>query len=237
MNVKDNVIVGAEALIRWREPNGKLIFPDEFIPMAERSSLIEGIDAIVIDKVFAQVQAWQSSKVELEHVSINLSARIFSQSDKLIKLLEDNIQKYAIPPSSIKIEITEGMLVDNIDQVIKTMHSLKSLGFILAIDDFGTGFSSLNYLKQFPIDVLKIDRSFIMDMHQSYKNLSIVRSIVDLAHNLGFSVIAEGVELIEHVNELHELACEEYQGYYFSRPVEVCEFETLFSEKKLINEA
>ena len=231
VNVENDAIVGAEALIRWREPNGKIIFPDDFIPMAERSALIEEIDAIVIDKVFAQVRDWQKNNLNLKHVSINLSARIFSQSDKLFGLLEDNLDTYNIAPSKIKIEITEGMLIDNIEEVIKTMHRLKSLGFILAIDDFGTGFSSLNYLKQFPIDVLKIDRSFIMDMHHSYKNLSIVRSIVDLAHNLGFRVIAEGVELLEHVKELQGLECEEYQGYYFSKPLEVTQFEAFFRSK------
>ena len=132
--------------------------------------------------------------------------------------------------SLIKIEITEGMLVSNFETVISTMHRLKSLGFTLAIDDFGTGFSSLNYLKIFPIDVLKIDRAFIFDMHDSDKNKSIVKSIIDLAHNLGFSVIAEGVEEAEHANQLSVMGCEEYQGYYFSKPLPVREFESLVEQ-------
>jgi diguanylate cyclase (GGDEF)-like protein/PAS domain S-box-containing protein len=234
VDVTNNVIVGAEALIRWREPNGELVFPDQFIPLAEKSGIIEQIDTIVVDLVFKQMAQWNAGKVNLKHVSINLSARIFSQADKLISLLESKVEKYQIQPSQVKIEITEGMLIENIEQVIETMKRLKTLGFILAIDDFGTGFSSLNYLKQFPIDILKIDRSFIMDMHESPKNKSIVRTIVELAHNLEFNVIAEGVEMEAHLSTLAELGCEEFQGYYFSKPLEIDRFETLYAENKKI---
>jgi diguanylate cyclase (GGDEF)-like protein/PAS domain S-box-containing protein len=235
VDVSKNIIVGAEALIRWREANGEMIFPDEFIPVAEKTGLIEQIDEIVVDKVFKQISIWNNSDISLNHVSINLSARIFSQADKLISLLEDKLSTYKINAYQVKIEITEGMLVENVNVVIDTMCRLKALGFILAIDDFGTGFSSLQYLKQFPIDILKIDRSFIMDMHDSHKNKSIVRTIVELAHNLDFSVIAEGVERVSHLDELTKLGCEEYQGYYFSRPVAVNQFETMYQEKKQLN--
>lgn len=230
VDVNRGAIVGAEALIRWREPDGTLVFPDQFIPLAERSGIIEQIDVIVVDKVFKQVAQWNATNIKLKHISINLSARIFSQADKLLSLLENKLSKYQISASQVKIEITEGMLVHNVEEVIKTMLRLKQLGFILAIDDFGTGFSSLNYLKQFPVDILKIDRSFIMDMHESPKNKSIVRTIVELAHNLDFNVIAEGVEHKSHLSTLSELGCEEYQGYYFSKPLEIADFESLYSQ-------
>lgn len=232
VDVNTGAIVGAEALIRWREPNGDLVFPDQFIPLAEKSGLIEHIDVIVVDKVFKQVAEWSRGGLQLKHVSINLSARIFSKADKLLSLLEDKLSRYQVSASQVKIEITEGMLVHNVEKVIDTMLRLKDLGFILAIDDFGTGFSSLNYLKQFPVDILKIDRSFIIDMHESPKNKSIVRTIVELAHNLDFNVIAEGVEHLSHLTTLSELGCEEYQGYYFSKPLEVRDFESLYTENK-----
>ncbi len=232
VNINDGSIVGAEALIRWREPNGDLVFPDQFIPLAEKSGLIEKIDEIVIDKVFKQLASWNQTAVGLKHVSINLSARIFSQADRLIELLRENLCTHSVQASQIKIEITEGMLIDNIEQVIETMKRLKEIGFILAVDDFGTGFSSLNYLKQFPVDVLKIDRSFIMDMDESKKNRSIVRTIIELAHNLEFNVIAEGVEHQSHLSLLTQLGCEEYQGYYFSKPLEVTQFESFYHLKR-----
>lgn len=230
VDIKKQSIVGAEALIRCVEPEGNILQPDQFIPLAEKLGLIEEIDAIVIDRVFSQVSEWQNSTFVIRHISINLSAKIFANADFLIRLLEEKLKAYKISAALIKIEITEGMLVSNFETVISTMHRLKSLGFTLAIDDFGTGFSSLNYLKQFPVDVLKIDRTFIFDMHDSDKNKSIVKSIIDLAHNLGFSVIAEGVEEAEHANQLSVMGCEEYQGYYFSKPLPVPEFESLVKQ-------
>ncbi|MFT7432124.1 MAG: EAL domain-containing protein (putative c-di-GMP-specific phosphodiesterase class I) [Colwellia sp.] len=143
------------------------------------------------------------------------------------------LNQYGIPPARIKIEITEGMLLDKIDIAILTMQQLKALGFKLSLDDFGTGFSSLNYLKQFPFDILKIDRSFIMGMHESSIDQSIVHSIINLANNLNLSVIAEGVELSEHLAFLQQLnyqeyqEYQEYQGYYFSKAISFKELEQL----------
>jgi len=230
VDIKTQAIVGAEALIRCREPSGDMLFPDHFIPLVEKLGLIEKLDELVIDKVFSQANIWHSQSLSLKNISINLSPKIFENADYLIQLLQEKLATYQISASLIKIEITEGMLVSNIENVIGTMHRLKSQGFILAIDDFGAGFSSLNYLKQFPIDVLKIDRSFIMDMHDSNRNKSIVKSIIDLAHNLDFRVIAEGVEQVEHVDELSMMGCEEYQGYYFSKPLPVTQFECLIEK-------
>jgi diguanylate cyclase (GGDEF)-like protein/PAS domain S-box-containing protein len=232
VNTKSGEITGAEALIRRKEINGLITYPDQFIPFAEKSGLIDKIDRVTIDKTFAQVAIWRQKSISVGPIAINLSAKIFSQSESLIALLKDKLVEHMIPPSAIKIEITEGTLLNNIEQAIETMHKIKALGFKLSLDDFGTGFSSLNYLKQFPIDILKIDRSFIMDMHQSSIDLSIVRSIIDLAHNLNLSVVAEGVELTEHLTLLQGLNCQEYQGYLYSRPISSEAFEQLIKNKK-----
>jgi len=227
VNSKTGLISGAEALIRWVEENGNVIYPDEFIPFSEKLGLIDQIDKMAINKVFKQVALWQKNSIYFGPIAINLSAKMFADADKLIPFLIDKLAQYQISASLIKIEITEGMLLEKIDVAIKTMEQIKSLGFKLSLDDFGTGFSSLNYLKQFPIDILKIDRTFIMGMHESTVDQSIVRSIVDLAGNLNLSVVAEGVELGEHLEFLQQLNCQEYQGYYFSKAVSLKEIEHL----------
>ena len=227
VDTKSGIISGAEALIRWIEPDGNIIYPDSFIPFSEKLGLIDQIDRIAINKVFIQVAQWQKQSINFGPISINVSAKMFSDSESLIALLKDKLIQYKIFPSRIKIEITEGMLLENIDLAISTMNQIKALGFKLSLDDFGTGFSSLNYLKKFPIDVLKIDRSFIMDMHKSEIDKSIVRSIVNLANNLNLSVIAEGVEINEHLEFLQQLNCQQYQGYYFSKAIPINEIEQL----------
>ena len=233
VNIKTQEVTGAEALIRLKLNDGKVIPPSEFIPLAESVGIIERIDKLVIEKVFAQIAKWRSTSCEVKNVAINLSANIFSKQTLLCKLLQCALDKYEINASNVKIEITERMLVDDIEQSIGTMEILKTMGFDLALDDFGTGFSSLSYIKQFPIDILKIDRSFIQDMNNSTKDTSIVLSIIDLAHNLGLSVIAEGVETQAQLSTLKKFKCEEFQGYLKSRPVSVAEFEIMIQENEL----
>jgi diguanylate cyclase (GGDEF)-like protein/PAS domain S-box-containing protein len=232
IDINTGNISGAEALIRWIEPNGNIIYPDAFIPFAERLGLIDLIDEITIDNVFQQIALWQKGNEGFGPISINLSAKMFSKSGVLISLLTDKLIQYKIPSTLVKIEITEGMLLNDIEKAITTMEQIKALGFKLSLDDFGTGFSSLSYLKKFPIDILKIDRSFIMDMHESSVDQSIVRSIIDLAHNLNLSVVAEGVELVEHLEFLQQLNCEEYQGYYFSKAIPIADIERLVKTQK-----
>jgi diguanylate cyclase (GGDEF)-like protein/PAS domain S-box-containing protein len=232
VDTKTGIISGAEALIRWVEPDGNIIYPDSFIPFSEKLGLIDQIDKIAIDKVFMQVALWQEKSINFGPISINVSAKMFSDPQSLISLLTGKLKQYNVIPSRIKIEITEGMLLEKIDLAISTMKQLKILGFKLSLDDFGTGFSSLNYLKQFPIDILKIDRSFIMGMHESTVDQSIVRSIINLADNLNLSVVAEGVELTEHLEFLQQLNCQEYQGYYFSKAISLIEIEQLVMAQK-----
>jgi diguanylate cyclase (GGDEF)-like protein/PAS domain S-box-containing protein len=234
VDTKSGIISGAEALIRWVEPDGSIIYPDSFIPFSEKLGFIDQIDKIAINKVFMQVAEWQKQSINFGPISINVSAKMFTDSEKLISLLQDKLTEYQITPSRIKIEITEGMLLENIDLAIKTMDKIKALGFKLSLDDFGTGFSSLNYLKKFPIDVLKIDRSFIMDMHKSDVDKNIVRSIVNLANNLNLSVIAEGVEINEHLEFLKQLNCQQYQGYLFSKAIPINEIEQLVITQNIL---
>lgn len=233
VSLSNDEVVGAEALIRWENAGGKTIFPDQFIPDAERLGLIVEIDKIVVDRVFRQVMQWNAAQFDISKIAINLSASIFSTPDILLELLNTKLQQYKVNPKCISIEITEGMLVENLETVKRTMRQLKALGFILAVDDFGTGFSSLNYLKEFPIDVLKVDKTFIMNMHESKKDKNIVRSIIELAHNLDFQVVAEGVEFEQHLNALKQMSCEQYQGYYFSRPVSASKFEEFVSKVEI----
>lgn len=230
INIETGNITGAEALIRWIEPDGNIISPAQFIPLAEQAGFIDQIDRITIDKVFGQVSNWQKENKQFGAISINLSGKTFSQSDELLIMLEAKLSQFSIEACHIKIEITEGMLLHDIEQAIETMNGIKALGFQLALDDFGTGFSSLNYLKKFPIDILKVDRSFIMGMHESATDQSIVRSIISLAHTLNLKVIGEGVELEEHVDELKKMHCEEYQGYAYSKPVPLADFEVLLTK-------
>jgi len=228
-------ITGAEALIRWIESDGSIIAPEYFIPLAEQAGFIDQIDRITINTVFEQVASWHEKGQTFGNISINISAKMFSQSQELLRLLQAKLSQYRLNPALIKIEITESTLLHNIDQAIETMEQIKSLGFLLALDDFGTGFSSLNYLKRFPIDTLKIDRSFIMGMHESAVDQTIVQSIISLAHTLHLRVVGEGVELKEHLNELQKMHCEEYQGYLYSKPVPINEFEALFQSNTKLN--
>ena len=231
VDIKTGKITGAEALIRWIEPDGTIISPDQFIPLAEQAGFIDQIDRITINKVFSQIAVWQQKEQNFGTISINLSAKTFSQPLALLNMLQAKISQYAIAPEKIKIEITEGMLLNNIEQAIETMNGIKAIGFQLALDDFGTGFSSLNYLKKFPLDFLKIDRSFIAEIHESSVDKSIVGSIISLAHTLNLKVVGEGVEMEKHLTELQNLACEEYQGFYYSKPLQLHAFEALLNNE------
>ncbi len=234
VDLKTNTIVGAEALIRWIEPDGTIISPAEFIPLAEQCELIAQIDRIAIKHVFDQVARWHAAKVNFGTVAINLSAQIFSSPNELLTMLQAKLSQTGISPETIKFEITEGMLLTNVQTAIKTMRDIKALGFKLSLDDFGTGFSSLNYLKKFPIDCLKIDKSFIFNLHHSDIDHSIVSAIISLAKTLKLQVIAEGVELAEHRDLLNAMSCQQYQGYYFSKPLALEMFELKLKENKPI---
>lgn len=235
-------ICGVEALIRWRKEDGKMISPFEFIPVAEQTGLIIIIGDWVIEQAFKQLKDWQNifakqgslKLLENFSIAVNLSAKQFQHPD-FISNIKQHLLKAEIEAKFIELEITESLLINDIEQSIRIMHELKDIGFKLSIDDFGTGYSSLSYLKQFPIDKLKIDRAFVMDIENNDDDKVLAKSITDLAHNLKLAVIAEGVENQQQLAIIEELGAEEIQGFYFSKPKPSTDIETeYFTQSRII---
>jgi diguanylate cyclase (GGDEF)-like protein len=218
LSLVTGTIVGVEALIRWRHPDRGLISPADFIPVAEANGLIVAIGDWVLRQACAQSRIWRTIGLPPMRIGINISGQQFTAGD-LVHKVATAIRANGLAPDSLKLEITESLLMEDIEENIKAMHKLRQLGVHLAIDDFGTGYSSLAYLKRFPINELKIDQTFIRQMTPDSQDAAIVRTIVALGHNLRMSVIAEGVETKEQIQYLRQIGCNEIQGYYFSRPV------------------
>ncbi|MCP4636193.1 MAG: EAL domain-containing protein [Methyloversatilis sp.] len=219
-------IIGAEALIRWLDPEEGMVSPARFIPVAEESGLIVPIGEWVLRTACAQAQAWQAAGHELS-IAVNLSARQLQHADMAIRLAE-LFREYGLGPGRLELELTESMLAGDHAQTEARLQALKALGVELSIDDFGTGYSSLAYLKRFPIDVLKIDQSFVRDIPQDRNDMEIAATIIAMAHTLKLRVIAEGVETPEQHAFLKERGCDAWQGYLRSRPVPADEFEQRF---------
>jgi len=216
--IHDGKLIGMEALVRWIHPERGLISPAEFIPLAEESGLIVPLDKWVTRAASEQIKQWLAAGLQAPQVGINLSARQFGQSD-LIDFIRSVLCDTGIPPGLMELEITEGAAMVAIQDTIKVLRELKAMGISLAIDDFGTGYSSLSYLKQFDLDRLKIDKSFVDGLPRDSEDSAIVTAIVDLGHALGLSVIAEGVENEEQRAVLEAKGCDHVQGYFFSRPL------------------
>jgi diguanylate cyclase (GGDEF)-like protein len=224
-------ISGFEALVRWNHPERGFISPANFIPLAEETGLIVDIGEWVLRDACRQMERWQKifpSDPPL-FVSVNLSSKQFIQSD-LIQRVTQIIEETKINPEGLKLEITESAVMDNVETATEMLKKLRALGIKLSIDDFGTGYSSLSYLHRFPIDTLKVDRSFVVNMSEDGENVEIVRTIVSLAQNLGMNVIAEGVETKEQLAALRKLGCENGQGYFFSKPVNAGAAENLICD-------
>jgi diguanylate cyclase (GGDEF)-like protein len=214
-------ILGFEALARWEDPDRGMVFPDEFVPIAEETGLIVPIGWWSLEEGCRQLKEWQDRfprEVPLT-MAINISAKQVEQPD-LVDQIATRLTRFAIPPASLHIEITESSLMSNVDGSAGVLQQLWDRSLRLHIDDFGTGYSSLSYLCRLPIHTLKIDRSFVNRMGEGESDLEIVRTIVRLAKNLGLSIIAEGIETKDQLDQLAEFGCEEAQGYLFSRPVE-----------------
>ncbi|MFC0252514.1 bifunctional diguanylate cyclase/phosphodiesterase [Massilia consociata] len=229
VDLKSGRIVGMEALIRWKHPELGMVPPGRFIGIAEETGLIVQIGAWVMRTACAQNKAWQDAGLGKLRVAVNLSARQFGAAD-LIASLESVLQDTALDPACLEIELTESLFMSDIAPAVEILHRMKSLGVNLSIDDFGTGYSSLSYLSRFPIDVLKIDRSFVADITHDANDAAIVTSIIALAHNLKLAVIAEGVETAEQLDYLRSRGCDEMQGYFFSKPLPAAEFEALLRQ-------
>jgi diguanylate cyclase (GGDEF)-like protein/PAS domain S-box-containing protein len=222
---------GFEALVRWQHPERGFISPMDFIPVAEETGMIAYIGEFVLREACRQMQRWQKM-FPLDHplfISVNLSSKQFSQTT-LIKDIANTLQETGVRPQSVKLEITESVVMENIETATEMLRQMRALGVQLAIDDFGTGYSSLSYLHRFPIDTLKIDRSFVTRMTENSENMEIVRTIIVLAQNLGMDVVAEGVETNEQLVQLQKLCCENGQGYYFSKPVDHVGAEKIIAE-------
>jgi diguanylate cyclase (GGDEF)-like protein/PAS domain S-box-containing protein len=226
VDIASGRITGMEALVRWMRPESGLVSPADFIPLAEETGLIVPIGAWVLKTACERNRAWQLQGMPPLRVAVNLSARQFVQAN-LVSEVARVLDASGLAPASLELEITESMVMDNPERAIQTLRQLKSMGIALAIDDFGTGYSSLGYLKRFPIDNIKIDRSFIKDIPHSNDDATITRTIIDMTHNLRLKVVAEGVETAAQLDFLREHGCDEMQGYYFSRPLAEDAFLTL----------
>ena len=213
-------IAGFEALLRWQHPTRGLLGPIEFIPVAEETGLIRELGWWNLRKACQQISEWRAGSIAHRHlsISVNLSAKQFLQP-KLVEDIRNLLQELALPPEALKLEITESTVMADPSAAIEMLQQIKSLGIRLAIDDFGTGYSSLSYLHRFPLDTLKIDRSFISGMGDDGEGMEIARTILPMANNLRLDVVAEGVETLQQVALLKKLQCKYGQGYYFSKPL------------------
>jgi diguanylate cyclase (GGDEF)-like protein/PAS domain S-box-containing protein len=222
-------LVGSEALIRWRHPEYGMVPPGRFIPIAEDTGLIVPIGAHVLQTACEQVRSWITEGLTPVKVAVNLSAHQFRQPN-LVEMIQDILDSTGVPPHLIELELTESSVMRNADAAVLTLRKLHDLGLSIAIDDFGTGYSSLSYLKKFPIDRLKVDRSFVQDLGQVKSGEEIVGAIIAMAHSLKMQVVAEGVETNLQHGMLNELRCDEIQGYFYSRPVPAEEFGKLLAQ-------
>ncbi len=236
ISLKDGQISGFEALVRWNHPERGMISPTEFIPLSEETGLIIALDHFVLREACAQMRAWQELFPNRAlSISVNLSSKQFTQTD-LVSLIKLTLLDTNLPPQTLKLEITEGVLMNNPESAAATLHQLRALGIRLSIDDFGTGYSSLSYLHRFPLNTLKVDQSFVKRMEPSGEargeGSEIVQTIVHLARNLNMDVIAEGIETRDQMEQLRDILCEYGQGYYFSRPVPALDAQQLLSSEK-----
>jgi diguanylate cyclase (GGDEF)-like protein len=225
VDLRDGRIVGMEALVRWNHPVRGLVAPVDFIPLAEETGSIVAIGEWILHTACAQNTAWQQAGLPPVVVAVNVSARQFNSS--LPDLVGHILRATGLDPRWLELEITESVAMDSAESAIEIMQRLRALGVKLAIDDFGTGFSSLTYLKRFPIQTLKIDQSFVRQMDKDPTDRAIARGIVELGHSLGLEVIAEGVEATPHLTLLRDFGCDTMQGYLYSRPITPDAFEDL----------
>jgi EAL domain-containing protein (putative c-di-GMP-specific phosphodiesterase class I) len=211
-----------EALLRWQHPTQGLIPPLKFIGLAEDTGLIVPIGEWVLRSACNQLNAWLDQGYEIFRVAINLSSIQFRQKN-LVERIAAILDETGLPAHFLELEITESLLMENTGEMVETLHKLSDMGLEISIDDFGTGYSSLSYLKRFPIDTLKIDRSFVVDIATDPDVATIAIAIIALAHSLKMKVIAEGVEDAAQLDFLSRQGCDEYQGYYFSKPLSAAE--------------
>ena len=226
LNLANGRIVGAEALIRWQHPEMGMVSPAQFIPLAEETGLIVPMGEWVIDTACNQVRLWHEAGLKMPRVAVNISARQFRQKD-LLKVVEQSLRLHRQEASVLEIELTESMVMHDPDRTILLLRKMKEMGLHISLDDFGTGYSSLSYLRRFPIDVLKVDQSFVRDVTTSPDDAAIAASIIALAHSLNLTTVAEGVETAGQLEYLTRQKCDVMQGYFFSKPLTAASFSML----------
>ncbi|MUL38594.1 EAL domain-containing response regulator [Gloeocapsopsis dulcis] len=230
VDLRTGKIVGAEALLRWQHPEQGLVSPVKFIPIAEENGLIVPIGEWILMAACRQTKIWQTNCLPNLRISVNLSARQFGQhnlSQRLVHILEET----GLEPKYLELELTESIFIKNTEATTRMLNELQTLGVEIAIDDFGTGYSSLSYLKQFPVDTIKIDKCFVDSVVTDSKTAKIVTAIIQMAHDLNMKTIAEGVETKAEFSFLRQRQCDEFQGYFFSRPLTATEFEQLLNRE------
>jgi diguanylate cyclase (GGDEF)-like protein/PAS domain S-box-containing protein len=218
VDLESDTVSGVEALVRWIKPDGTVVSPADFIPMAEETGLIVPLGEFVLDASCKAMQVFDGMGCTSLTVAVNLSPIQFGQAD-LVDMIMANLEKNGLPPSRLELEITESTLMTDVQSSVAKLNQLVSSGISISIDDFGTGYSSLYYLKNFPINTLKVDRSFVRDITEDESDAKIVETVVLMARNLGIEVVAEGVETLEQLNLLRTFGCATIQGFYYSRPL------------------
>ncbi|WP_420473571.1 EAL domain-containing protein [Noviherbaspirillum sp. ST9] len=218
LNMKSGMVVGVEALLRWRHPLRGLIPPNQFIPLLEECGLMSRVGTWVLRTACAQAREWQELGLPAIRMAVNLSAQQFRLAD-LVTSVAQALGDAGLAPEALELELTESLILENAEQTIQVMHDLKKLGVSLSLDDFGTGYSSLSYLRRYPVDRIKIDQSFVRDIMEHSSSAALVRSILSMAHNLGLATIAEGVETPAQLGYLRKQVCQEMQGFLFSKPL------------------
>ena len=231
VDLQTGAIIGMEALIRWMHPDLGLVYPTEFIPMAEETGLIVPIGEWVLRAACEQNKAWQDEGHAPIRMAVNLSCRQFQQED-LADRVERIVKETGLDPQYLELEITESVLMKDADAAVATLNKLKKKGIYISIDDFGTGYSSLGYLKRFPIDVLKIDQSFIRELSAGTEDAAIATAIITVAHTMNLKALAEGVETLEQLELLRALKCDSMQGFVFSRPIPAAEASKILDEER-----
>ena len=221
-------VVGAEALVRWQHPGRGLVIPQDFVPLAEECGLIGAVGDWTLERALSQAGAWQHSLPGRPWFAVNVTAPELAEGDLFVQKLQSSLKANSLEGSRVELEVTERVLMPHLERNIETLRRIGELGVRFAIDDFGTGYSSLAYLRRLPIDKLKIDRMFLRGIESDAAGQAIVRTIASLARTLGIAVAAEGVENASQLERLLEAGCEEWQGHYFSEPLDAAGFERLY---------
>lgn len=229
VELKTGKIIGSEALVRWNHPERGLVYPGEFIPLAEETGLIISLGEWVLETACNQTKIWQNSGFSLLGIAVNLSSRQLNQKN-IIQRVNQIVKETGIEPKYLELEVTENLVIQNESAAIQAMNEWRNIEIKIAVDDFGTGYSSLSYPKRFPFDIIKIDRSFVCNITNDPKNAAITIAIIQMAHSLNMKVIAEGVETQSELDFLYQYDCDEIQGYFFSKPVTKEKFEDLLKK-------